>query len=224
MGQLRTNVDGFSISNDYESLLGNLTVPSTVGDAKRIGSLILRYQDDNYFSVFGIYILTYIVLQSLCIPGSIVLSILAGYLFPAPLALLIICTCSTLGATNAYYLSGILLGRITENFQFMKKFRDHVEKYRSNLFMSVFLLRATPIFPNWTINLCSPLVKIPLKPFILGTFAGVAPLSVVHVWTGRILNDLSNDQSLINWQSIILTSVLAISIALLVYMRRYVLE
>lgn len=215
-------MDHQSLRSLAEDLYENLTIPRTVGDAKLIGSSILKYKDSNYYSVFGAYILAYIILQSLCIPGSVVLSILAGYLFPAPLALLIICTCSTIGATNAYFLSSLLFTKLTDRLEIVKKFRNYINRYKSNLFMSVFLLRATPIFPNWTINLCSPLVKIPLKPFILGTFLGVAPLSVVHVWTGRILNDLSNDQSLINWQSVLLTSVLAISIALLVYVRNSV--
>lgn len=212
------------LMSTLDDLFENLTIPRTVGDAKLIGSTILRYKDSNYYSVFGVYILAYILLQSLCIPGSVVLSILAGYLFPAPLALLIICTCSTIGASNAYFLSSLIFGKLTDKFQTVKKFQDYVDKYKTNLFMSVFLLRATPVFPNWTINLCSPLVKIPLKPFVFGTFFGVAPLSVVHVWTGRILNDLSNDESLINWQSVLLTSTLAISLALLAYARRSVVK
>lgn len=208
--------------NQQESIRDYLTIPTTVGDAKRIGSLILKYKDSNFYSVFGIYFATYILLQSLCIPGSIVLSILAGYLFSAPLALLIICSCSTIGATTAYVLSSLLFGNLSEKHHMVKKFHDYVQNYRSNLLLSVFILRATPVFPNWTINLCSPIVKIPLKPFVLGTFLGVAPLSAVHVWTGRILNDLSNDQSLVSWQSVLMTSILALSLAFLIYIRRVV--
>lgn len=206
-----------------------IKVPRTVGDAKQIGSLILRYKDDHHYSVFGAYFASYILLQSLCIPGSLVLSILAGYLFPAPLALLIICTCSTLGASTFYIiiykrkrflidvLGGGTDGRLAKYNSFVQA---KIEEYRSNLFLCVFVLRATPIFPNWTINLCSPLINLPLRPFVLGTFFGVAPLSVLHVWTGRILNDLSNDQSLVNWQSILMTSLLAISMVLLFYIKR----
>lgn len=205
---------------EKDSITDYISIPRTVGDAKKIGSLILRYKDSNFFSVFGAYFATYILLQSLCIPGSIVLSILAGYLFNAPLALFIICSCSTIGASTAYVLSSMLFGKLSDKHHIVKRFHDYVQNYRSNLLLTVFVLRATPIFPNWTINLCSPVVRIPLKPFILGTFTGVAPLSAVHVWTGRILNDLSNDQSLVSWQSILTTSVLALSIVLLIYIRR----
>ena len=213
----------------YEEIYNLLKIPTTVGDAKKIGSLILRYKNDYYFSVFGAYFASYILLQSFCIPGSIVLSILAGYLFPAPLALLIICSCSTLGASTFYilisnrkeklltFLSGDGDSKIS---RFNKFVQDKLREYKSNIFLLVFILRATPIFPNWTINLCSPLINLPLRPFVLGTFTGVIPLSVIHVWTGRILNDLSNDQSLFNWQSVLMTSLVAVSIVLLVYIRR----
>lgn len=223
-------------ANDDEngSLSDYITVPTnvpTIGDAKKIGSLILKYKDNNYYSVFGAYFATYILLQSLCIPGSIVLSILAGYLFNSILALLIICTCSTLGASTFYiiiyrYRLGLLslLNKLSGNsnrvIHFNEFVQDKIKKYRSNLFLCVFVLRATPVFPNWTINLCSPIINLPFKPFVLGTFFGVAPLSVIHVWTGRILNDLSNDQSLVNWQSILMTSLVAVSVILLVYIRQ----
>lgn len=213
---------------ETESLWENLKIPTTVGDAKQVGSLILRYKDEHYYSVFGAYFATYILLQAFCIPGSIVLSILAGYLFPAPLALLIICTCSTLGASTFYCMvykhREKLLKILSKCSDRIDKFNNFVqtkiEQYRSNLFLCVFVLRATPIFPNWTINLCSPIINLPFKPFVLGTFWGIAPLSVGHVWMGRVLNDLSNDQSLVNWQTILMTSLLAVAIVLLVYIKR----
>lgn len=225
----RDNTEGGAHIHNNTSLADFLKIPTTVGDAKRIGSLILRYKDDHYYAVFGAYFASYILLQSFCIPGSIVLSILAGYIFPAPLALLIICSCSTLGASTFYIMISdhkkallklLSFGNGNKAEQLNNFVQEKVRQYKSNLFICVFLLRATPIFPNWTINLCSPLINLPLKPFVLGTFAGIAPLSIIHVWTGRILNDLSNDQSLMNWQSVLMTSLVAISVVLLVYIKR----
>lgn len=221
--------DGNLYDDEANSWSDFIKIPRTVGDAKRIGALISRYKDDHYYSVFGAYFATYILLQSFCIPGSIVLSILAGYLFPAPLALLIICTCSTLGASTFYImiynrkktlLKFLSRGSGSKIEQFNSFVQDKIKEYNSNLFLCVFFLRATPIFPNWTINLCSPLINLPLKPFVMGTFTGVAPLSVIHVWTGSLLNDLSNDQSLVRWESILMTSVVAICIVLMIYIKR----
>ena len=49
-------------------------------------------------------------LQTFAIPGSISLSILSGFLFPFPLALLVVCFCSATGASLCYALS-FFLGR-----------------------------------------------------------------------------------------------------------------
>lgn len=215
------------VINNHFNLIQNsiqaFTIPTTVGDAKKLGAVILKYKDNNYYSVFGAYFASYILLQSLCIPGSIVLSILAGYLFPWPLALFIICTCSTLGASTFYIIVHSLFRKQVVKFlhsrieSFYGRIQELIDRNNSNMLICVILLRATPIAPNWTINLCSPIINIPLKPFVQGTFIGVAPLSVIHVWTGRVLNDLSNDTSLVNWQSISVTSLAGLVTVLLVY-------
>lgn len=56
------------------------------------------------------FICVYIFLQTFAIPGSIFLSIISGFLFPFPLALLAVCFCSATGASFCYLLS-YLAGR-----------------------------------------------------------------------------------------------------------------
>lgn len=216
-----------------DSLSNYLKIPRTVGDAKAIGNLILKYKDDHYYSVFGAYFATYILLQSLCIPGTLVLSVLAGYLFPFPLALLIISVCSTLGASTFYiviYRHKRHLTRLLSrgDDSWLARYNDYIqEKIKnnrsnsSNLFLCVFLLRATPIFPNWTINLCSPIVNLPLKPFVWGTFFGVVPLSLIHVCTGRILNDLSSESSLFSTKSVLMSCMLIFALFIIAYLKRF---
>ncbi|EFO18299.2 hypothetical protein LOAG_10196 [Loa loa] len=50
------------------------------------------------------------MLQSLAIPGSIFLTVLSGYLFPFPIALCLVCTCSACGAQICYFFA-LLFGR-----------------------------------------------------------------------------------------------------------------
>lgn len=54
--------------------------------------------------------MTLFSLQTFAIPGSISLSILSGFLFPFPVALLLVCFCSATGASLCYILS-YFLGR-----------------------------------------------------------------------------------------------------------------
>lgn len=47
-----------------------------------------------------------------------------------------------------------------------------VKKHNDNMFSYIMFLRITPFLPNWFINVCAPLVDVPLVPFWAGTFFG----------------------------------------------------
>lgn len=48
------------------------------------------------------------------------------------------------------------------------------------------ICRITPFLPNWFINIVSPVIDVPLGPFWLGTFVGVAPPSFVAIQVRKI--------------------------------------
>merc|ERR1711981_1507662 len=81
-----------------------------MGDAKQLGLVLSRYKEKYYPQVLGGVFVTYLFLQTFAIPGSIFLSIVSGYLFSFPVALLLICFCSATGASFCYLLS-YLAGR-----------------------------------------------------------------------------------------------------------------
>jgi len=84
--------------------------PKDIEDAKRLGNVLSRYKDRYYPQVLCGVAVTYLFLQTFAIPGSIFLSIVSGYLFSFPVALLLVCLCSATGASFCYLLS-YLAGR-----------------------------------------------------------------------------------------------------------------
>ena len=56
-----------------------------------------------------------------------------------------------------------------------------VDSHRSNLLSYILFLRITPFLPNWFINIVSPVIGVPLLPFWMGTFFGVAPPSFIFI-------------------------------------------
>ena len=68
-------------------------------------NFVTDFQDKFYPEVLGGVFVTYLFLQTFAIPGSIFLSIVSGYLFRFPVALLLICFCSATGASFCYLLS-----------------------------------------------------------------------------------------------------------------------
>lgn len=142
-------------------------------------------------------------LQTFAIPGSLFLSILLGFLYRFQIALLLICFCSSLGATFCYCLSNVLGKRVIQHF-WPKKVSEwalHVEGHRGNLFNYILFLRMTPVLPNWFINLVSPVIGIPLHIFMLGTFFGVAPPSMIAIQAGKTLQKLTSSCDAFSWSS-----------------------
>ncbi|CAF3022611.1 unnamed protein product [Rotaria sp. Silwood2] len=203
---------------------GAFKIPKTIDDAKILGNVLYKYSKHHRYIIMIAFFLTYIFLQTFAIPGSIFLSILAGFLYPFPLALFLVCLCSSLGASFCYLLSK-LFGRPLLLKYFRAKIIDwqrKVQKRSDSLLWFMIFLRITPILPNWFINLCSPILDVPLKPFFLGTFAGVALPSILFIQAGKTIHQLSSPLDVFSWGSIFMLSFCAILSLLPIYFKNQI--
>ncbi|XP_012268235.2 transmembrane protein 41B [Athalia rosae] len=190
----------------------DLKLPFDIEDAKSLGRLLDRYKEKYYFQVLAGLFITYIFLQTFAIPGSIFLSILSGFLFPFPLALILVCSCSAIGATLCYLLSSILGTRLLYKY-FPEKANEWavtVTKHQDNLLSYMLFLRMTPLLPNWFINLASPVIGVPMMPFTIGTFFGVAPPSFVAIQAGQTLHKLTSSRDAFSWGSMVILCFFAL--------------
>lgn len=189
-----------------------MKLPFNIEDAKNLGRVLESYKDLYYIEVLAGLFITYIFLQTFAIPGSIFLSILSGFLFPFYLALLLVCTCSAIGASLCYLLSSLLGRKLLYKYfpDKAKKWTKTVIKHKDNLLNYMLFLRMTPLLPNWFINLSSPVVGVPMLPFVIGTFLGVAPPSFVAIQAGQTLNKLTSSSDAWSWSSIVILCLFAL--------------
>ncbi|KAK2715116.1 transmembrane protein 41B-like isoform X2 [Artemia franciscana] len=154
-------------------------LPRDIDDAKNLGKVLSNYKEKYNYQVLGAVFVTYIFLQSFAIPGSIFLSILSGFLFPFPLALFMVCTCSAIGASLCFFLSALIGRRVLFKYagERVKSWAATVQKNRDHMLNYIIFLRITPILPNWFINLCAPLLGVDLWPFFFGTFLVIIVIS-----------------------------------------------
>ncbi|XP_064600596.1 transmembrane protein 41B-like isoform X3 [Liolophura sinensis] len=204
----------------------HIKLPRNIDDAKNLGKVLSRYKEDHYYEVLGFYFITYVFLQSFAIPGSIFLSILSGFLFPFPLALTLVCLCSGLGASFCYLLSYLVGRRLVAKYipERVAEWQRHVNNHREHLLNYIIFLRITPFLPNWFINITSPVINVPLVPFFLGTFIGVAPPSFVAIHAGTTLQQLTSSGDTLSWTSIAVLSGLAILSLLPVFFKKRLRE
>ncbi|CAL8104879.1 unnamed protein product [Orchesella dallaii] len=187
-----------------------LKLPRNIEDAKALGAVLNRYKERYYFEVLSGVLLVYIFLQTFAIPGSIFLSILSGFLFNYWVALPLVCFCSATGASCCYGLSWLVGRRLIFKYfpERVNSWSLTVERHRDNLLNYIIFLRVTPFLPNWFINITSPVLGVPIVPFFVGTFIGVAPPSFVAVQAGTTLNMLTSSSDAVSWTSLIILIVL----------------
>ncbi|KAG5682572.1 hypothetical protein PVAND_011917 [Polypedilum vanderplanki] len=206
-----------------ESERANLKIPLNIEDAKQLGRVLDRYKESYYFEVMMGICLLYLFLQTFAIPGSLFLSILLGFLFKFPIALLLICTCSAIGATLCYLLS-LLLGRRLVKYYFPKRaeqWSHQVQKHKDDMLSYILFLRMTPLLPNWFINLVAPVIGVPLFPFVFGTFAGVMPPSFLAIEAGKTLYKMTSSSIAFSWTSITMLFVFSMLALAPVFLKKY---
>ena len=141
---------------------------------------------EHRFPVIASYMLIYILVTSLSLPGAVVMTLAGGALFGLLTGTIVVSFASTIGATLACFLSRFVLrdwvqGKFGEK---LKTVNEGIEKEGA---FYLFTLRLIPVFPFWLINLVMGLTKMPLKTFYLTSQVGMFPGTIVYVNAGKEL-------------------------------------
>jgi uncharacterized membrane protein YdjX (TVP38/TMEM64 family) len=143
----------------------------------------------NYLLAVPVYIGLYIVVVALSIPGATILTLLGGFFFGVPLAVLYINVGATAGATLVFLAARYFLGEMIQN-RYGEKLRKFNQEMESNGKSYLLFLRLVPLFPFWMINLFAGVTRIRLATFIWTTALGIIPGSAVYAYAGWAFADL----------------------------------
>jgi uncharacterized membrane protein YdjX (TVP38/TMEM64 family) len=156
------------------------------------------YQKFNWWFVVCTFFLTYIGIKMFAIPAVFPLGILGGAIFPFWLSLGLTGSGEALGNSLCYLMSASIAQPVLERLfpqklakvaqkaeeekvsgrrhRHLHRHRHHLHRHhlhhQENWLLFNFFLRLTPFVPNWFVNLSSPIVGNPIKPFIIGSFFG----------------------------------------------------
>ncbi len=127
--------------------------------------------------VILVYMMIYILVTALSLPGAVILTLAGGALFGFTTGLLIVSFASSIGATLACFVARFVLRDWVQN-----KFGDKLSTINDGIAKEgafyLFTLRLIPVFPFFIINLVMGLTKMPLFTFYwvsqLGMLAGTA--------------------------------------------------
>ena len=134
--------------------------------------------------------LAYALATVLMIPGSAA-TLAIGAIYGPWVGLLIVSPASVLGATMAFILGrGAFRPIIEKKMQGSNKFEALQAAIAKNGLKILTLVRLSPIFPFTVINYAFGLTRISLRKYIVGSFIGMLPGTLLYVYLGSAVGDV----------------------------------
>jgi len=142
-------------------------------------------------TVIAVYMLIYIAVTALSLPGAVVMTLAGGALFGLLLGTVVISFASTIGATLACFFSRFLLRDWVQ-----RKFGDKLAAINAGIAREgafyLFSLRLIPVFPFFIINLAMGLTPMGLGTFYWVSQLGMLPGTLVYVNAGKELGKIDS--------------------------------
>ncbi len=149
----------------------------------------VRFTDlyaDNPLLVMGSYLLLYILVTALSLPGAVIMTLAGGALFGLGVGLVLVSFASTIGATCACFAARFILQDWVQQ-RFSDKLVTINEGVEREGAFYLFTLRLIPVFPFFMINLVMGLTKMRLTTFFWVSQLGMLPGTLVFVNAGKEL-------------------------------------
>ncbi len=149
------------------------------------------YADQNPMMATGGFLLIYILVAAMSLPGAAILTLLGGALFGILKGTILVSFASTIGATLAFLASRYLLrDMITSKFgDKLKVINDGVAKEGG---FYLFTMRLIPAFPFFLVNLVMGLTPIKTLTYFFVSQIGMLPGTLVYVNAGTQLAQLDS--------------------------------
>ncbi len=165
-----------------------------------------QFYQNNPIGVVAGYILIYVVVTALSLPGAVVLTLAGGALFGLLTGTIAVSIASTTGATLACFVSRFILRDWVQN-----KFGDKLVAINQGVEKEggfyLFSVRLIPVFPFFVINLVMGLTTMPLRTFFWVSQLGMLPGTVVFVNAGKELGQIESAAGILS-PSLILSFVI----------------
>ena len=141
-----------------------------------------------------LYILAYIAVVALSLPGGLIMTLSGGLLFGWQLGAPATVIGATIGATIIFLIAKTSFGEqlAGKAGPWLGRLRDG---FKENALSYLLFLRLVPAFPFVIVNLAPALLGVPLRTYILGTFFGIIPGTTAYSVAGAGLGSVIEAQN-----------------------------
>jgi uncharacterized membrane protein YdjX (TVP38/TMEM64 family) len=152
---------------------------------------LLSFTETHSAAAAALFVLAYITVAGLSLPGAVILTLAGGFLFGFVWGTLFVNLGATTGATLAFLASRYLLRDWVER-KFGKWLGPVQQGFEKNAFSYLMTLRLIPLFPFFVVNLVSGLTRMNVGAYVAATAIGIIPGSFVYAYAGRQLGAINS--------------------------------
>ncbi len=180
----------------------------TFENLKRHREDFLSFVEVHYLPAVVLYIVSYICVAALSIPGAGIMTLAGGFLFGVVPATVYIDFGATIGATLAFLTARYLLGSwLQDRYRIqLSAFNEEMHKYGARYLLT---LRLIPVFPFFMINFLSGLTTVPVRTFAWTTALGIVPATIIFSYAGRQLGTINAASDIISARMLAALAALA---------------
>ena len=153
---------------------------------------LLAFRDSNYLLTAAIFVVGYVVVVAFSLPGALVFTLTGGFLFGLVFGTLFSVTGATMGAALIFLAARFGFGeklkaRMDASEGLIRKIKAGIDE---NQWSMLFFIRLVPAVPFFVANLIPAFLGVPLSRFVISTFLGIIPGSLVFTSVGSGLGEV----------------------------------
>lgn len=150
-----------------------------------------------------IFMSVYCIMVALSLPGAVWATLAGGFIFGTWVGGLYVVIGATLGATAIFLIARYALADFFKD-KTGKAISKMEDGFNENALSYMFVLRLVPLFPFWLVNLVPAFLGVKIRTYIIGTFFGIMPGSLVYASVGNGLDAVFAQGGTLDLRSIIL--------------------
>ena len=153
---------------------------------------LIAFRDANYIGTAAAFVSAYVAIVAFSLPGATVATLTGGFLFGVFPGALFNIAAATIGATLIFLAARWGLGerlakRMNAGEGLVRRIKEGIDH---NQWSMLFLIRLVPAVPFFVANVVPALVAVPLSRYIVSTFFGIIPGTVVYTSVGAGLGEV----------------------------------
>ena len=153
---------------------------------------LVAFRDAHLLATVALFMLAYVVIVALSLPGAAVATLTGGFLFGLFPGALFNVTAATLGAMVIFAVVRLGLGeglkaRLDASDGTVRRLSDGIRQNEVPVLLS---MRLVPVVPFFVANLVAALLGVALWRFVWTTFVGIIPGGVIYTSVGAGLGEV----------------------------------